>query len=96
MQKYKTQAEKDTAATVFNSKKQNNKLNNKNKNKQKNFDLLVCFRNIQNKLQNIIFLNFLTELKRIEKCVDTNYYSILDFLTDNNNINTDIQIQQYI
>ncbi len=96
MQKCKTQAKKNIAATVFDSKTQNNKPNNKNKNKQKNSDLLVCFRNIQNKLQNIIFLNFLTELKKIEKCVDTDYYSIFDFLTDSNNVDINIQTQKYI
>jgi len=96
VQKRKTQAKKDIVATSFNSKTQNNKSNNKDKNKQKKFNLLAPFRNTQNKSQDITSLKFLIELKRIEKCVDTNYYNILEFLINNNNVNINIRIQRYI
>lgn len=96
VQNRKTQVEKNTAATSFDSKTQNNKSNNKNKNKQKKSDLLARFRNIQSKSENITSLIFLTELKRIEKCADTNYYNIFEFSTDSNNIDIDIQIYRYI
>jgi hypothetical protein len=47
-------------------------------------------------LKNITPLEFLIELERIKKCVDTNYYNIVELLIDNNNLNIDIQTQRHI
>ena len=83
------------AATFSDSKTQDN---NKNKNKQKVFKILFLayFQNIQSKIENKKSLFFTTELKRIEKCADNNFYDILGFSSNSNNINLTIQTQRYI
>jgi len=96
VQKRGTQAGGDTAATASDPKTQGNEPNNKGKNKQEEPDPLARFRNTQGKPQDTTPLEFLTELERIEKCADTDYYGILGFPTDGNNVDTDIRTQRHI
>lgn len=98
MQRHKTQVEAKNiaeAATSFDSKIQNS---NKNKIKQKTLEVLFLarFQNIQREVQNTKSLDFTTELKKIEKNSDNNFYDILEFSSNKNNIDFKIQTQRYI
>lgn len=81
VQKRGTHVGEDAAATSSSSKTQGKKPSNNNKNKQKEPEAPLVF---------------LTELERIEKCGDTDYYGILGFPTDGNNVDPDIRAQRHI
>jgi len=47
-------------------------------------------------VKNTKSLNFTTKLKRIKKCANDNFYNILEFLSDNNNVNSKIRAHKHI
>lgn len=101
VQKRGTQAGGDTAdaATSSDSKTQDNKPNDKGKNKQKEPEAspsLAHFKNTEGKLQDTVLLDFMTELERIEKCAETDYYGILGFPSDGNNVDPNIRAHRHM
>ena len=83
------------AATSSDPKTQGN---NKDKNKQKapKVSPLAHFQNTQGKVEDKKPLSFTTELERIEKCADNNFYGILGFPSDSNDVDLTIRTQRYM
>lgn len=104
VQRRGTQAgEGDTAraATSSDSKTQGNDSKSKSKSKSKQkapepSPSLARFQDTQGKVEDKKPLDFMTELQRIENCADDDFFGILGFPSDGNNIDPEIRVQRHM